>query len=201
MLTIKENKCLFSLCNMHLLSILRLAWILILSLSALQAAQPIEHTTQEEPIVQSIWEHQIDPAMHRSATPLFNPANPNNLLQTPALPWNASTPSFMENNSSLMYNGFLNNPSMDSFCPLMDIHNPLESPFYNLPEFSLTPSDSFPAQNQPPDCAPLSSTLPLPAHQPASPPQTTTAKDKQATIGSTKPPAAQSKTCPYCGKK
>ena len=83
MLTIKETKCLCSPCKIHLLPILCLSWIL--GLSALQAAQPIEDTTQEEPIVQSIWEPQIDPAMHRSATPLFSPANPNNLLQTPAL--------------------------------------------------------------------------------------------------------------------
>ena len=70
-------------------------------ISALQAAQSIEHITQEEPIVQSIWENQINPARHRSATPLFNPANPNNLLQTPALSWNVSRPSFMGSNTLL----------------------------------------------------------------------------------------------------
>ena len=110
MLTIKETGCVFSSGKIHLLPILLPLWIL--GVSALQAAQPIEHTTQEEPIVQSIWEHQIDPAIHRSATPLFNPANPNNLLPTPPLPWNASISSFMESKTSFMYNGFMHNPSM-----------------------------------------------------------------------------------------
>ena len=99
MLTIKETKYLCSSGKIHLLPTLLLSWIL--GLSALQAAQPIEDTTQAEPIVQSIWENQIDPAMHRSATPLFNPVNPNHLLQTPALPWNVSTPSFMGSNTLL----------------------------------------------------------------------------------------------------
>jgi len=99
MLTIKETGCVFSSGKIHLLPILLPLWIL--GVSALQAAQPIEHTTQEEPIVQSIWEHQIDPAMHRSATSLFNPTNSNYLLQNPALSWNGSSPSFMGSNTFL----------------------------------------------------------------------------------------------------
>ena len=100
---------------MHLVPILSLAWML--GLSALQAAQPIEDTTQEEPIVQSIWEPQIDPTMHISATPLFNPTDPNHLLQTPAWPWNVSSPSFMGSNAPLMSNGFEHNPSIGSLFP------------------------------------------------------------------------------------
>ena len=99
MLTIKEAKYLYSPCKIHLLPILFLSWML--GVSALQAVQSIEDTTQEEPIVQSIWEPQIDPTIHRSAKHLFNPANPNNLLQTPSLPWNVSTSSFMESNTLL----------------------------------------------------------------------------------------------------
>ena len=110
MLIIKETKHLCSSGKIHLLCLLSLSWML--GLSALEAAQSTEHTTQEEPIVQSIWENQIDPAIHRSATPLFNPVNPNHLLQTSSLPWNVSTTSFMGSNSSFMYNGFMYNPSM-----------------------------------------------------------------------------------------
>lgn len=194
MLTIKEN--LYFRCRIALHTVLLLPWLL--SQSTLQGAQPTGGSAQEEPIIQSIWENQIDPALGWNAVPFSHSFDPNNIMQPNISNWSATFTNFGAHNTLFTYNGFINNPSIDMAAPLIHMGNPVESPFYYG---AAHVNGSLPGQSPFPYAASISSIPSLPSNKPISSGQTAISKEQPNAIAHAKSPADKNKICLYCGKK